>query len=100
MPQASSINSYPDIRKVLDQAMTSAKGLRLRFPTHEESVLFKGRVHSFRSIDRKENRKIYPEHHPMYGRSVYDPLMVKTEDSTTVIIIKLDEASFNIEEIV
>jgi hypothetical protein len=94
-----SITSYVDIRAALDKALESQKGVRLRFPDAKAAMTFKGRVHSLRFLDRKENKKIYNETDPMYGRSVYDPLMVKTEDPKTVIIIKLDGVQFDLEEL-
>jgi hypothetical protein len=34
----------------------------------------------------------------MHGRSVYDPLMVKTEDPVTVCVIKLEGVDFAMED--
>ena len=99
MAYNTSITSYVDIRAALDKALESEKGVRLRFPDAKAAMTFKGRVHSLRFLDRKENKKIYNETDPMYGRSVYDPLMVKTEDPKTVIIIKLDGVQFDLEEL-
>jgi len=99
MAYNTSITSYVDIRAALDKALESQKGVRLRFPDAKAAMTFKGRVHSLRFLDRKENKKIYNETDPMYGRSVYDPLMVKTEDPKTVIIIKLDGVQFDLEEL-
>ncbi len=79
MAYNSSLTSYPDIRATLDRALASAKGVRVRFPDKNAATTFKGRVHTMRYLDRKENCKIYPSGNPMYGRSVYDPLLVKTE---------------------
>lgn len=109
MSYNSSITSYVDIRGALDQALASPKGVRLRFPDKPAATTFKGRVHTFRFQDRKENKKIYPEDHPMHGRSAYDPLMVKTEPNSidpmtgkevfNVSILKLEGVEFAIEEI-
>lgn len=99
MAYNTSINAYPDIRSALDQALASAKGVRLRFPDERAAMTFKGRVHSFRYQDRKENKKIYAEDHPMWGRSAYDPLMVKTVEPTVVAVIKLEGVEFEVEEI-
>ncbi len=100
MAYNTSITSYPDIRAALDRALESAKGVRLRFSDKKSAMTFRGRVHSFRFRDRKENSKIYHDTDPMYGRSVYDPLMVKTIDATTVAIIKLEGVEFDLEEII
>ncbi len=99
MAYNTSITSYPDIRAALDKALESAKGVRLRFPDAKAAMTFRGRVHSMRWLDRKENCKIYQETDPMYGRSVYDPLMVKKVDATTVAIIKLESVEFDLKEI-
>lgn len=94
-----SINGYIDIRACLDKALASEKGVRLRFPDDKAAMTFKGRVHSCRYLDRKENKKIYAIDHPMYGKSVYDPLMVRTESPTVVAVIKLEGVDFDLEEI-
>lgn len=99
MAYASSVTSYPDLRNVLDKALESTKGVRLTFEDDKAATTFKGRVHSFRFLDRKENKKIYPEDHPMHGRSVYDPLMVKTVQPTVIDVVKLDAVEFNVEEL-
>ena len=82
--------------------------MRVRFPDKNSATTFKGRVHTMRFLDRKENCKIYSEADPMYGRSVYDPLMIKTEPPQElpggkweypVSIIKLSEVHFETEEL-
>ena len=99
MAYNTSITSYVDIRSVLDRALASEKGVLLRFADEKAAMTFKGRVHSLRYLDRKENSKIYPDGDPMYGRSVYDPLMVKTKEPTVVAVIKLEGVEFDVEEI-
>lgn len=100
MGYSTNITAYPDIRKALDQALESPKGMRLSFEDSRAATTFCGRVHSFRFKDRKENTKIYAEpDHPMHGRSVYDPLMIKRVNETTVDVLKLDGIEFNMQEI-
>lgn len=99
MAYATSISSYPDIRQLLDRALESPKGVRLTFESKKEALTFKGRVHSFRFMDRKENAKIYPEDHPMHQRSVYDPLTCKSVSETVVDVLKLEAVEFNVEEL-
>lgn len=99
MAYNTSITSYVDIRAALDRALSSEKGVRLRFPDDKAAMTFKGRVHSLRYLDRKANAKIYPEGDPMHGASAYDPLMVKTESPTVVAIIKLEGVNFDLEEL-
>lgn len=100
MSYNTSITSYVDIRGAADKALASEKGVRLRFPDERAALTFKGRFHSLRSLDRKENKKIYTEGDAMWGRSAYDPLMIKTVEPTVVAIIKLEGVEFEVEEIV
>jgi len=90
---------YPDIRAVLDKALASEKGVLLRFPDEKAAQTFRGRVHTLRYLDRKENKKIYAPDDPMFGRSAYDPLMVKTREPTVIAVIKLEGVEFELEEI-
>lgn len=106
MAYNTSIMGYADIRKVLDRALETEKGVQLRFPDEQAAMTFKGRVHSVRYLDRKENKKIYGLDDPMHGRSVYDGLMTKTgikkdgtKDLCLVAVIKLDGVEFDLEEI-
>lgn len=110
MSYNTSITSYPDIRGAADKALASEKGVRLRFPDERTALTFKGRFHSFRYQDRKENMKIYTDpDHPMHGRSAYDPLMIKTLPTLDpppsdglawrVAVIKLEGVEFEMEEI-
>ena len=99
MAYNTSLFSYPDIRSVLDRALASEKGVLLRFPDEKAAITFKARVHTLRYLDRKENKKIYPPDDLMFGRSAYDPLMVKTKAPTVVAVIKLEGVEFDMEEI-
>lgn len=99
MAYNSSITSYPDIRAALDKALDSPKGVRLSFEDKKAAVTFCGRVHSFRWRDRKENQKIYSPDDPMFGRSAYDPLMLKRVNETTVDVVKLEAVEFSLEEL-
>lgn len=99
MPYASSINAYPDVRAALERALASPKGIKLSFKEKTDAISFRGRIHSFRYLERRENKKIYPEDHVLYSSTPYDPLMVKTIDATTIMIIKLSGDELNIEEL-
>jgi hypothetical protein len=84
---SSSILSYPDIRQVMDRAIDSEKGVRLKFDTVKSAQTFVFRCNTFRSLDRKENKKIYPdETHSLHGRSIYDTLQVKRREEHVEIV--------------
>jgi hypothetical protein len=83
----------------MDRALDSVKGVRLSFDDERSARLFALRCNVFRSLDRKENKKIYvDETHTMHGRSVYDTLMVSRKGNTIEITPIRDLA--NIEDIV
>jgi hypothetical protein len=107
MPYAGSITSYPDIVSALDRAIESPKGIRLLFESEAARMTFTGRAHSFRHLDRRENSKMYAQSDPMYGRSAYDPLMIRKgtireADGRTIYpveIVKLEGVEFTSEEL-
>lgn len=99
MAYNASINGYIDIRAALDKTLATEKGMLFRFPDEKAALTFKGRVNSCRYLDRKENKKIYPADHPMWGKSIYDPLMVRTESPTVVKVIKLEALEYQTEEL-
>ena len=88
---SSSILSYPDIRQLMDRALDSEKGVRLKFDTVKSAMMFVWRCNAFRSLDRKENKKIYKEEtHSLHGRSIYDTLQVKRrEEQVEIVPVKM-----------
>lgn len=80
-----SILSYPDVRDAMDRSLDSANGVWIKFESVREARSFISRVNKFRSLDRKENTKIYQDPtHTLHGRSIYDTLRVfiKHSDET------------------
>ena len=97
MPNSSSLLAYPDVKAALEQALTSNYGVKVIFKTKAEAHRFLGRCTSFRLLSRKENLKVYPEPaHSLHGRSVYDGLSIKCND-TDVFIIPLKESDVVVE---
>lgn len=78
MSTSTSRFAYQDCYDVLDRALEDDRGVRVKVKTLGDGTNFRVRIHTARRIDRDENRVLYPEQdHPMHGRSVYDPLVVK-----------------------
>jgi hypothetical protein len=89
----SSIKSFEDVRAVLDEALMSPTGKMSKQPTRAAAINLRARFNHFRSIDRRENKRVYPEDHHLYNRSVYDVLVLQippkgTPDDTTLYIRK------------
>jgi hypothetical protein len=94
--------SYADIYPVYDKALEDPKGIRIPFDTRAEAQHYQMRLHNARSVDRRENAKIYPDKgHKMHGQSVYDVLQVRIkqgEDGTHFIYIEPKDKYINLDE--
>lgn len=74
--------SYGDAYEALDRAKDDAKGIRLKHRDAASAQTFRSRVHYARQVDRRDNMAIYNEDDALYGRSVYDPLVVRIKQDT------------------
>jgi len=69
--------AYSDCFDLLEKAITDPKGIRVKFASFEDATLFRLRLHTARKIDRAENMEIYQHGDAMFGRSVYDGLVMR-----------------------
>lgn len=74
--------SYGDSYDALDRAKDDPKGIRIRFKDYAEASTFRSRLHYARQVDRRDNLQIYDESDPLFGRSVYDTLVVRIREDT------------------
>lgn len=74
--------SYGDAYEALDLAKDDAKGIRLKQKDYAAACTFRSRIHYARQIDRRDNLEIYEPSDPLYGRSVYDTLVVRIKQDT------------------
>lgn len=72
--------SYEDCYKVMDQALDDEIGARVKLANHDDAVFFRMRMHQARAIDRKDNKVLYNEGDPLYGRSPYDQLVIRIKE--------------------
>lgn len=98
MPLSDSLLSYDDIRATLDHALTAPNGLKITLATHGKAVHFRHRLYKFRILDRKNNKKIYPEGDPSHGTSPYDNLVATVEDNI-ILLTKTTMEGIEVEEI-
>ncbi len=94
MGSSNSILAYARERDILERALESERGLRLRYESEREAVYFIHRCNKFRVLDRKRNAVIYSEPaHEMHMASVFDRLQLKRDrdDPAVVIVEKLPE---------
>jgi hypothetical protein len=94
--------AYSDCFDLLDKAVADQKGIKIKFASYEDAFHFRLRLHQARKIDRKDNRELYNEGHPMHGRSVYDVLTAKIkkfDNGAWLRIERLDTREFEIESL-
>jgi len=102
MPFSDSSLAYDDVKRLLDQALMSEKGLRVRFETHGKAIQFRHRLNHFRKLDRRESTKIYTKGDPLFGRTVYDKLefrVTESDDRGSLDILKRDAIEFDVIEL-
>lgn len=85
MPVSNSRLSYSDCFTLFDKALEDTKGARFQVSEgkhHGDAWQFRLRMHQARAIDRKDNRELYQLGDPLYGHSVYDPLIIQIKTDT------------------
>lgn len=105
MGSSKSLFAYEDIRQALDKALEAKKGIKIIFETNGQAFGARHRFNQFRSMDRRENARIYPEDHKMHNRTQYDVLRLRlpkkgAPDDNVLFIEKRGADDFKIEEII
>jgi len=67
--------AYADCYDIMDRALDDAQGVRVQFPTYEEAMYWRLRMHQARKLDRILNKEIRGKDDPMWGLSIYDTLI-------------------------
>ncbi len=77
MSLPTSLLSYTDCTELLDKALEDDRGIRYKLASYDEAWQMQTRIHYCRRLHRDENKVIYDEGHQLYGRSLYDPIVVR-----------------------
>ena len=94
--------AFSDCFELLDKAVADAKGIQVKFASHKDAYHFRLRIHAARKIDRKDNLELYPEGHPMYGRSPYDSITCRIKGKNGAFWLRMeriDAREFEIESL-
>lgn len=97
-PRPSTLLAYSDVREVLDRALTTDRGIRIKLDSHTTANNFKQRCNKLRVMDREQNMSIYEKDHQLYGVSVYDELTINNFENV-LTIRKRSDAPLDIEEL-
>ena len=74
-------NAYNSPRDLMEQALDSEKGIRVRFTDRASAQSMKNRMATVVTMERKRNRRCYTPDDPLYGSSQYDGLSIYIVDS-------------------
>lgn len=101
------INMYPVEEELLNRAIESPQGIKIRFKdlTKDFSkwgIQTRHRLNQCREADRQRNQAIYSEGDPRWGKSPFDALMISISAADRAIVIThrlADLEDLEIEEI-
>ena len=96
--------AFEDIREAFERALAAPKGIRIPCSSRGAAINLRSRFNYLRKISRAENRQIYDSSHPMYGKSMYDKLILRIPgrnepDAAVLYIEPRSIEDFIIEEI-
>ncbi len=69
--------AYPDIKDYFERAIDTERGIKITCADEKAATMYKHRINYFRVLHRKDNQRVYPEGHPLHGRSPYDVFVIK-----------------------
>lgn len=99
MTTSTSRLAYKDCYEVMDKALVDDLGLRVKVKDVDAAYHLRMRMHTARTIARKENQQVFEEGHPMYGRSPYDILVlrIKSIKDTTYLYLEKNQLPTQME---
>lgn len=80
MPLPTDINALTGPRDVLDQALASKKGVRIKFPNYNMAARFRQKCYRLMQLEMKISDKNYPEGNPLKGRNPWAGLSLHMTD--------------------
>lgn len=95
--------AFDDIRSAFERALEAPKGIKLVCDSHSAAILLRSRFNYYRKMHRRENSEVYQPGDPMYGKSVYDRLILrvpkKGNTDANILYIEPHVLKAEIEEI-
>ena len=77
MPQAATINSFPDVTGFMDKALAAEKGWEVIFETKDKAWAYRMRCYTMRDRELKKNQKIYEDGNPGKYATIYHNLVLR-----------------------
>lgn len=101
MSTTSSRLAYTSHFDLLDRAV-KGNGIRVKCEDHGKACRLRLELYAARKIDRDENKELYEEGDPMFGKSNYDSLrgiVEKKDGAWWLYIQKIDLSQMEIEDL-
>jgi len=76
------ISAYPDCKELYERANEDPIGVRARMESEAAAKLFQMRMHQYRSLERRQSKRLYDRDDIRHGKSEFDPLVVKVREDT------------------
>lgn len=92
--------AYGDCHEILNRALEDKSGVRVAVESYNTGVHLRMRLQMARELDRRENKKTYPDDHPMHNRSVWDAFVVRIKaNGEGQHFVYVEPNSIDVEEI-
>lgn len=99
MAMSDSRLAFKDCYELYEKALDDPKGIKVKFPTHDDAWHFRHRLHHARILDRRDNKRVFDEDHPMHGLSEYDKITIRvtrTDDGAWLRMTRIDAKLYKI----
>lgn len=73
------------LAEILDRALESPRGIRVKTSTYDEAISLRHRLYSHRTRDRRASRKLFEPNEPGFDASRWDGLMITLGDNELII---------------
>jgi hypothetical protein len=91
--------AYAALYEVWDRAIEDPIGVRVRFTDHGSATQYRLQLHKARRADRELNQQIYEPEHELFGRSIYDQMIVRIKPENGFWYVMIERFSGEIESL-
>lgn len=91
MSATKNFKRYPELRELLNQALESERGIKVRYPTLKQAEGVRFRMHTVIGDSRRESKTMFELEDERWGKSPYDGLATSLDrpyDKTSVDALK------------
>lgn len=79
------MTAYDDVKPALEAALAKNETIILTAPSPAAAIVWRRRAYTFRELERRKSKDIYPKDHPSYGHCPYDVLQIRLDGPTILV---------------